>query len=104
MKFQSPKDVLDSNWESLRIKDKEKGSLIGKNVNFGCGCITANFDGVNKHKTVIKDNTFVGCNTNIIAPLTIGNNCYIAAGTNVTEDVDDDTFVIGRSRMNKKNK
>lgn len=77
---------------------------VGKNVNFGCGCITANFDGVNKHKTVIKDNTFVGCNTNIIAPLTIGNNCYIAAGTNVTEDVDDDTFVIGRSRMNKKNK
>ena len=77
---------------------------VGNNVNFGCGCITANFDGVNKHKTVIKDNAFVGCNSNLIAPVTVGENAFIAAGTTVTEDVKDEAFVIGRSKMIQKEK
>ena len=79
-------------------------SEVGNNVNFGCGCITANFDGVNKHKTVIKDNAFVGCNSNLIAPVTVGENAFIAAGTTVTEDVNDSSFVIGRSKMIQKDK
>ena len=77
-------------------------SEVGNNVNFGCGCITANFDGVNKYKTVIKDNSFIGCNSNLIAPITIGENSFIAAGTTVTEDVDNKSFVIGRSKMVQK--
>ena len=79
-------------------------ATIGDNVNFGCGCVTANFDGVNKHRTVIKDNAFIGCNSNLIAPITIGENAFIAAGTTVTEDVKDSNFVIGRSRMTQKDK
>ena len=75
---------------------------MGNNVNFGCGCITANFDGVNKYKTVIKDNSFIGCNSNLIAPITVGENSFIAAGTTVTEDVDNKSFVIGRSKMVQK--
>ena len=77
---------------------------IGNNVNFGCGCITANFDGVNKYETVVKDNAFVGCNSNLIAPVTVGENAFIAAGTTVTEDVEDSSFVIGRSKMIQKKK
>ena len=77
-------------------------SEVGNNVNFGCGCITANFDGVNKYKTVIKDNSFIGCNSNLIAPITVGENSFIAAGTTVTEDVDNKSFVIGRSKMVQK--
>ena len=79
-------------------------SEIGNNVNFGCGSITANFDGVNKHKTVVKDNAFVGCNSNLIAPIVVGENAFIAAGTTVTEDIEDEAFVIGRSKMIQKNK
>ena len=77
---------------------------VGNNVNFGCGSITANFDGVNKHKTVIKDNAFVGCNSNLIAPIVVGENSFVAAGTTVTEDVKDEAFVIGRSKMIQKDK
>lgn len=77
---------------------------IGNNVNFGCGSITANFDGVNKHKTIVKDNAFVGCNSNLIAPIVVGENAFVAAGTTVTEDVKDEAFVIGRSKMIQKDK
>jgi bifunctional UDP-N-acetylglucosamine pyrophosphorylase/glucosamine-1-phosphate N-acetyltransferase len=79
-------------------------SEVGNNVNFGCGSITANFDGINKHKTVIKDNAFVGCNSNLIAPIVVGENAFVAAGTTVTEDVKDEAFVIGRSKMIQKGK
>ena len=77
---------------------------VGDEVNFGCGCITANFDGVNKYETVIKDKAFIGCNSNLIAPVTVGENAFVAAGTTVTEDVEDNNFVIGRSRMTQKSK
>lgn len=77
---------------------------VGENVNFGCGSITANFDGVNKHKTVIKDNSFIGCNSNLIAPITVGENSFIAAGSTVTEEVLDNKFVIGRTKATQKDK
>ena len=78
---------------------------IGSNVNIGCGVITANYDGVNKNKTIIKDNSFIGCNTNLIAPIEIGKNTFIAAGSTITKKVKDNEFAISRSeQVNKKNK
>ena len=77
----------------------------GSNVNIGCGVVIANYDGVNKHKTIIKDNVFVGCNSNLIAPLIVGSNAFIAAGSSVNEDVLDNEFVIERSNeIHKKRK
>ncbi len=75
---------------------------IGKNCNFGCGVVFANYDGNKKHKTIIGDNVFVGCNVNLIAPVTLKNNSFIAAGTTVTQDVAENTFVIGRPNIIEK--
>jgi bifunctional UDP-N-acetylglucosamine pyrophosphorylase/glucosamine-1-phosphate N-acetyltransferase len=69
---------------------------MGSNVNIGAGTITCNYDGANKHKTVIKDDVFVGSDTQLVAPVTIGANVTIGAGTTVTRDVEDDLLVISR--------
>src|SRR5690554_1182658 len=61
-------------------------SELGKNVNMGCGTITVNYDGKNKNKTTIKDNVFVGCNANLIAPITLEKNSYIAAGSTINKN------------------
>jgi bifunctional UDP-N-acetylglucosamine pyrophosphorylase/glucosamine-1-phosphate N-acetyltransferase len=75
---------------------------IGKNVNIGCGSITANYDGVQKHITQIDDNAFIGSNSNLIAPIHIGKGAYVVAGSTITHNVADDELAIGRSRqMNK---
>ena len=77
---------------------------IGKKTNIGCGTITCNYDGVNKNKTIIGDNCFVGSNVNFIAPVKIGNNVVIAAGSTVTDDVPDNALSIARQRqINKEN-
>ncbi len=72
-------------------------TTCGENVNFGCGTITVNFDGKNKYRTNIKDNVFIGCNSNLIAPINIEKNCYIAAGSTLTEDLDERDFFISRA-------
>ena len=72
---------------------------MGENVNMGCGTITVNYDGVVKHKTIIGDNAFVGCNSNLIAPVTVGCDTLIAAGTTVHEDVPDGALAISRPRQ-----
>jgi bifunctional UDP-N-acetylglucosamine pyrophosphorylase/glucosamine-1-phosphate N-acetyltransferase len=72
---------------------------MGSQVNIGAGTITCNYDGANKHKTIIKDGVFVGSDTQFIAPVSIGENVTIAAGTTVTRDVDDDLLVIARSEQ-----
>lgn len=72
---------------------------VGKNCNIGCGTITCNYDGKEKHKTIIGDNCFIGCNTNLVAPIKLGNNVKIAAGSTITEDVPDDTLSIARERQ-----
>ncbi len=72
---------------------------IGTGVNIGCGSITCNYDGVNKHKTIIGDDCFVGSNTNLVAPVTVGKNVLIAAGSTITENVPDDTLAIARQRQ-----
>ena len=71
----------------------------GKNVNWGCGCVTVNYDGKYKHRTVVGDNVFIGCNTNLIAPIKVGNNAFIAAGSTITEDIPDEAFSIARTRQ-----
>ncbi|TCP52708.1 bifunctional UDP-N-acetylglucosamine pyrophosphorylase/glucosamine-1-phosphate N-acetyltransferase [Tumebacillus sp. BK434] len=72
---------------------------VGAGVNVGCGTITVNYDGVKKHKTIIGDNTFVGCNSNLVAPVTLGQNVYVAAGSTVTADVPDGALAIARERQ-----
>jgi len=72
---------------------------IGKNTNIGCGTVTCNYDGVSKTRTIIGDDCFIGCNTNLVAPIKLGNNCFIAAGSTITEDVPNDSLAIARERQ-----
>ena len=74
-------------------------TTTGTQVNVGAGTITANYDGVKKHRTTIGDRSKIGSNTVLVAPITVGNDVYIAAGSTVTEDVPDDSLVIARSRQ-----
>ncbi|MRG88173.1 bifunctional UDP-N-acetylglucosamine diphosphorylase/glucosamine-1-phosphate N-acetyltransferase GlmU [Salinibacillus xinjiangensis] len=75
---------------------------VGKEVNIGCGTITVNYDGENKHKTVIEDGAFVGCNSNLIAPVRVKRGAYVAAGSTITEDVPEESLSIARSRQTNK--
>jgi len=72
---------------------------IGTGVNIGCGSITCNYDGVNKHKTIIGDDCFIGSNTNLVAPVTLGDNVLVAAGSTITDDVPGDSLAIARERQ-----
>ena len=72
---------------------------IGAGVNVGAGVITCNYDGVSKRKTIIGDHVFVGSDSTLVAPLTIGNGAYIAAGSCITEDVPEDALALGRARQ-----
>lgn len=74
-------------------------SDVGSGVNFGCGTVTTNYDGLNKHRTTVQDNAFIGCNTNLIAPVTIGENAYTAAGSTITEDVPPMHLAVARARQ-----
>lgn len=71
-------------------------SDVGANVNLGCGCATCNYDGESKFRTTIGDNAFIGCNTNLVAPVTIGKGAYTAAGSTITGDVPDGALAIER--------
>lgn len=75
---------------------------IGSKVNIGCGTITCNYDGVNKSKTIIGDNVFVGSNTNLVAPVSLGNNSFIAAGSTITDNVPSYSLAIARQRQTNK--
>lgn len=75
---------------------------VGAGCNFGCGTVTVNFDRVQKHKTTVDDEVFVGCNSSLIAPLHIGKGAYIAAGSTVTEDVPENALAIARNRQSNK--
>lgn len=72
-------------------------SDVGAGVNFGCGTVTTNYDGDKKYRCTIGDRSFIGCNTNLIAPVTVGEGAYIAAGTTVTKEVPADSLAIGRA-------
>ncbi len=75
---------------------------VGNDVNIGCGSITVNYDGKNKHKTIIEDNVFVGCNSNLVAPVKIGAGSFIAAGSTITKEVPEDALAIARARQENK--
>ncbi len=77
-------------------------SDVGKCVNFGCGTVTVNYDGKNKFRCKIGDNVFIGCNTNLVAPVEIGDNAYTAAGSTITKDVPSNSLAIARSRQDNK--
>ena len=77
-------------------------SDVGKGVNFGCGVVTVNYDGKNKFRTTIKDGAFIGSNCNLIAPVTIGENALLAAGSTITSSVEDGDMGIARSRQSIK--
>ncbi len=74
-------------------------ATVGSRVNFGSGSITVNFDGIYKHKTVIGDDVFIGCNVNMVAPLKIADQVFIAAGSTVTKDIPKGSLTIARSRQ-----
>lgn len=73
-------------------------SDVGRGVNFGCGCVTANYDGISKYRTEIGANAFIGCNTNLIAPVKVGENATTAAGSTITKDVPPNSLVVERSQ------
>ncbi|MFC2948826.1 bifunctional UDP-N-acetylglucosamine diphosphorylase/glucosamine-1-phosphate N-acetyltransferase GlmU [Virgibacillus sediminis] len=75
---------------------------VGNNVNIGCGTITVNYDGANKFLTTIEDDAFIGCNSNLIAPVTVGKGSYVAAGSTITEDVPADALSVARARQSNK--
>jgi bifunctional UDP-N-acetylglucosamine pyrophosphorylase/glucosamine-1-phosphate N-acetyltransferase len=108
-----PDTVLDDNvhvgnFVELKKAEVGKGSKInhlsyigdseiGKDVNIGAGTITCNYDGANKHKTIIEDNVFIGSDTQLIAPVTVGSGATIAAGTTITRDVETGVLAISRT-------
>ncbi|MET3659557.1 bifunctional UDP-N-acetylglucosamine diphosphorylase/glucosamine-1-phosphate N-acetyltransferase GlmU [Sporosarcina psychrophila] len=75
---------------------------IGSHVNVGCGTITVNYDGKNKHLTTIEDNAFIGCNSNLVAPVTVGKGAYVAAGSTITKSVPESSLAIARARQENK--
>ncbi len=74
-------------------------SDVGEAVNFGCGCVTVNYDGMNKHRTVIGNHAFIGCNTNLVAPVKVGDFGFTAAGSTITKDVPGDALAIERGEQ-----
>ncbi|MCL2575847.1 MAG: UDP-N-acetylglucosamine diphosphorylase [Defluviitaleaceae bacterium] len=77
-------------------------AIIGNDVNIGCGTITVNYDGKNKHTTTIEDGVFVGCNANLIAPVTIGKNATVAAGSTISKNVPPNALAVARAKQDNK--
>lgn len=72
---------------------------VGTNCNFGCGTVVVNYDGKKKHKTLIGDNAFIGCNTNLVSPVEVEDNAYIAAGSTITKKVPAGSLAVARARQ-----
>ena len=72
---------------------------IGDNTNIGAGTITCNYDGENKHKTSVGENSFIGTNSSLVAPVEIGKNAYVGAGSVITKDVPDNALAVGRGKQ-----
>jgi len=72
---------------------------VGSECNFGCGTVVVNYDGKNKYKTVIGDHSFIGCNTNLVSPVTIHDNTYIAAGSTITSEVNEGDLAVARAKQ-----
>ena len=72
---------------------------VGRKVNFGCGTVLVNYDGNRKYRSTIGDHCFIGCNTNLVSPVHIGDGAYTAAGSTITQDVEPDALAIARARQ-----
>lgn len=72
---------------------------VGKRVNFGCGTVVVNYDGVNKYRTIIEDDCFIGCNTNLVSPVVVRHGAYTAAGSTITDEVPPESLAIARSKQ-----
>lgn len=72
---------------------------VGSGCNFGCGTVVVNYDGKDKHKTIIGDNAFIGCNTNLVSPVKVEDNTYIAAGSTITDTVPEGSLAVARARQ-----
>lgn len=72
---------------------------VGRDVNIGCGVVFVNYDGKNKNKTIVGDNSFIGCNVNLIAPVSVEDNAYVAAGSTITKDVETGSLGLARARQ-----
>lgn len=72
---------------------------VGARVNVGCGCVFVNYDGVHKHRTSVGDDVFLGCQTNLVAPVTVGNGAYTAAGSTINKNVPADAMAFARARQ-----
>lgn len=75
---------------------------VGKEVNIGCGVVFVNYDGEKKHRTEVGDHAFVGCNANLVAPVKVGANAYVAAGSTITRDVPENALGVARTRQENK--
>ncbi|MGK0298612.1 MAG: bifunctional UDP-N-acetylglucosamine pyrophosphorylase/glucosamine-1-phosphate N-acetyltransferase, partial [Gammaproteobacteria bacterium] len=104
-------DVHIGNFVELKKTEVESGSkinhlsyvgdcTIGSNVNIGAGTITCNYDGANKHKTIIKDNVFIGSDSQLIAPVVIGEGSTVGAGTTVTKDIEAESLIYNKVKHN----
>lgn len=72
---------------------------VGKECNFGCGTVIVNYDGTKKHKTIIGDHSFIGCNTNLVSPVKVNDNTYIAAGSTITSEVEEGALAVARAKQ-----
>ncbi|UBH08551.1 bifunctional UDP-N-acetylglucosamine diphosphorylase/glucosamine-1-phosphate N-acetyltransferase GlmU [Macrococcus armenti] len=96
--------------KKARLEDEAKVSHlsyigdaeIGARTNVGCGAITVNYDGKNKFKTVVGKDAFIGCNSNLVAPVTVGDGSFVAAGSTITDDVPEKSLALGRARQTNK--
>ena len=75
---------------------------IGERSNLGCGFISCNYDGKNKHKTIVGEDCFIGSDTQMVAPVEVGDNCFVASGTTVTKDMPSGSFGISRASFEVK--
>ena len=74
-------------------------SDVGERINFGCGTVTVNYDGKKKYRTTIEDDVFIGCNANLVAPVTLKQGSYVAAGSTITKDVPENALAVARTRQ-----
>lgn len=106
-------DVKVGNFVEIKKADLKDGAkvshlsyigdaVIGERTNIGCGTITVNYDGENKFKTIVGKDSFVGCNVNLVAPVTIGDAVLVAAGSTITDDVPNDSLAVARARQTTK--
>jgi bifunctional UDP-N-acetylglucosamine pyrophosphorylase/glucosamine-1-phosphate N-acetyltransferase len=72
---------------------------VGEGASFGCGSVVVNYDGVDKHRTTVAEGAFIGCNANLVAPLTIEANAFVASGSTLTESVPKDALAVARAKQ-----